>query len=55
MSAATDQRLERAILASERAGKVVVEAVIGPEGIRLVYAEPQAPVTKADLIQWRKA
>jgi len=26
MSAATDQRLEKAILASERAGKVVVEA-----------------------------
>lgn len=57
MAAATDQRLERAILASERAGKVVVAATIGPDGIRLEFgaAKPaDESVTAADLRDWSK-
>jgi len=54
MAAPADQRLERLLRASEAAGKVVVEAVVGPDGIRLKYAEPgRADVTPEDLIDWR--
>ncbi len=55
MSAAADQRLERLLRASEAAGKVVAEAIVGPEGIRLVYVQPSlGEVVPADLIKWKR-
>jgi hypothetical protein len=55
MASATDQRLAKLLRASEEAGKTVAEAIVGPDGIRLIYAEPKVgEATRADLIDWRR-
>lgn len=55
MSARPEERLVRLLKASEAAGKVVQEAIVGPDGIRLVYAKPDAPtISEADLVVWKR-
>lgn len=54
MSARPEERLVRLLKASEAAGKVVQEAIVGPDGIRLVFAGPGVGATSPeDFIDWR--
>ena len=57
MPAATDDRLQRLIRASEAAGKVVRSARIDGKAIELTYGEGEkvAPIaTTADLVNWKR-
>jgi ribosomal protein L25 (general stress protein Ctc) len=57
MPAPIDERLQRAILSSEAAGKVVTAARINGQTIELLYGEGHKPApiaTTADLVNWKR-